>query len=341
MPANLSPEYKSAEAAFRSAREPKERLECLREMLRTIPKHKGTEHLQGDIKARIKQLTEEIAGPKKGGARGGPALVIRPEGAAQIAVLGPPNSGKSALVARLTGAHAEVGPYPFTTRFPQPAMLPYEDIHFQLVDLPPITRDHPVPWIVNALQPASAALLVVDLSDPECLDRTAEAQALLAEKRVSLLADWDAALASPDPDADDYDPFAIRLPTLLVAAKADLVDDPDGEVAVFKELGGLALPSVVTSVETGAGLDALGPFLFERLAIARVYTKTPGRAPDMGTPFTVRTGGTVHDVARLIHKDFARSVKYAKLWGRSGQFGGQQVGRDHLVNDGDIIEIHL
>ena len=115
MPANLSPEYKTAEAAFRTAREPRERLECLREMLRTIPKHKGTEHLQGDIKARIKQLTEELAGPKKGGARGGPALVIRPEGAAQVAVLGPPNSGKSALVARLTGAHAEVGPYPFTT----------------------------------------------------------------------------------------------------------------------------------------------------------------------------------------------------------------------------------
>ncbi|MDE0457160.1 MAG: 50S ribosome-binding GTPase, partial [Chromatiales bacterium] len=136
MPANLSPEYKAAEAAFRAAREPKERLECLRDMLRTIPKHKGTEHLQGDIKARIKQLTDELAGPKKGGARGGPALVIRPEGAAQVAVLGPPNSGKSALVARLTGAHAEVGPYPFTTQFPQPAMLPHEDIHFQLVDLP-------------------------------------------------------------------------------------------------------------------------------------------------------------------------------------------------------------
>ena len=341
MPANLSPEYKAAEAAFRAAREPRERLECLREMLRTIPKHKGTEHLQGDIKARIKQLTEELAGPKKGGTRGGPALVIRPEGAAQISVLGPPNSGKSALVTRLTGAHAEVGPYPFTTRFPQPAMLPYQDIHFQLVDLPPITRDHPVPWIVNALQPAGAALLVVDLSDPACLERTAEVRTLLAEKRVSLLADWGATLEPSDPDADDYDPFAIRLPTLLVAAKSDLLDDPDEEIAVFKDLGSLTLPSIAASVETGTGLDAIGPFLFERLAIARVYTKTPGRPPDMGTPFTVRTGGTVHDVARLIHKDFARSLKYARLWGRSGQFSGQQVGRDHPVHDGDIIEIRL
>ena len=256
-------------------------------------------------------------------------------------MLGPPNSGKSALVARLTGADAETGPYPFTTQFPQPAMLPHEDIHFQLVDLPPITRDHTVPWIVNALQPAEAALLVVDLSDPACLDRIAEVRTLLAEKRVTLLEDRDRALVPPDPDADDYDPFAIRLPTLMVAAKSDLLDDPDEEVAVFNELGGFALPSIATSVETGAGLDSIGPFLFERLAIARVYTKTPGRPPDMGTPFTVRTSGTVHDVARLIHKDFAHSFKFAKLWGRSGRFSGQQVGRDHPVVDGDIIEIHL
>ncbi len=340
MPANLSPEYKSAEAAFRSARELKERLECLREMLRTIPKHKGTEHLQGDIKARIRQLTEELAGPKKGGARSGPALVIRPEGAAQVAVLGPPNAGKSALVSRLTGAHAEAGPYPFTTRFPQPAMLPYEDIRFQLVDLPPITRDHPVPWIVNALQPAGAALLVVDLSDPACLERTAEVLDLLGEKRVTLLADWNAALAPPDPEADDYDPFAVRLPTLLIAAKSDLLDDPEGETAVFRELGGFDFPGIAASAGTGTGLERIGSFLFERLAVARVYTKAPGHPPDMGTPFTVRAGGTVYDVACLIHKDIARTLKYAKLWGRSGQFRGQQVGRDHPVSDGDVIEIH-
>ena len=219
-------------------------------------------------------------------------------------------------------------------------MLPYEDIHFQLVDLPPIAPDHPVPWIMNALQPAGAALLVVDLSDPACLERTAEVLDLLGEKRVTLLADWEAALAPPDPEADDYDPFAIRLPTLMVAAKSDLLGDPGGEIAVFKELGGFTLPGIAASVETGAGLDAIGPFLFKRLAIARVYTKTPGRPPDMGTPFTVRTGGTVHDVARLIHKDIARSLKYAKLWGRNGRFNGQQVGRGHPVSDGDVIEIH-
>ena len=118
MPANLSPEYKAAESSLRKARDPKERLEWLREMLRTIPKHKGTEHLQADIKARIKDLAEEFERARKGGGHGGPALVIRPEGAAQLALLGPPNSGKSSLHARLTGSNAHVAPYPFTTQHP-------------------------------------------------------------------------------------------------------------------------------------------------------------------------------------------------------------------------------
>src|SRR5436190_1775041 len=147
MPANLSPEYKAAEAAFRKSRDPRERLEWLREMLRTIPKHKGTEHLQADIKARIKELAEQLEGAKRGGAHGGPALVIRREGAAQIALIGPPNAGKSALHARLTGSAAHVGPYPFTTQYPEAGMMPHEDVQFQLIDLPPVAPEHPVPWL--------------------------------------------------------------------------------------------------------------------------------------------------------------------------------------------------
>src|SRR3989442_10167656 len=119
MPANLSPDYKDAQEAYRKARDPEERLDCLREMLRTIPRHKGTEHLQADIRTRIKELTDELSGPRKGGAHTGPAHVVHPEGAGQVALLGPPSSGKSALHHRLTGSHAAVGEYPFTTQFPQ------------------------------------------------------------------------------------------------------------------------------------------------------------------------------------------------------------------------------
>src|SRR5512139_1881979 len=179
MPANLSPEYKSAEAAFRKARDPRERLEWLREMLRTIPKHKGTEHLQADIKARIKDLGEQLEGGRRGGGHGGPALVVRPEGAAQIALIGPPNAGKSALHARLTGSGAHVAEYPFTTQYPEPGMLPHEDVQFQLVDLPAVAPEHPVPWLAGALQSADAALLVLDLREPSCVEQLQAVRTIL------------------------------------------------------------------------------------------------------------------------------------------------------------------
>jgi len=341
MPANLTPEYKAAEAAFRKAREPRERLECLREMLRTIPKHKGTDHLQADIKTRIKELTEEVAGPKKGGAHRGPATVIRPEEAAQIAMIGPPNSGKSTLHARLTGSHAQAAPYPFTTQFPQPGMLTYEDIHFQLIDLPPLSPEHPVPWIANALQPADGCLLVVDLGDPECIDQVMAAHELLAEKHVTLVERWTAEAVGPDQEEDsEHDPFAIHLPTLLIATKSDLIPALEEELRVFEELTGLRYPMLAVSATSGEGLEQVGPWLFRKLGIVRVYTKAPGRPPDTDRPFTVRRGQTVHDVAALVHKDIATALKYARLWG-GGRLNGQHVGPDHPVSDGDVIELHV
>ena len=287
MPANLTPAYKSAEAAYKRARDPAEQLECLREMHRTIPKHKGTEHLRADIKTRMKELTEQLAGPRKGGTRTGPPTVIRREGAAQVALLGPPNTGKSTMHAALTGSHAEAAPYPFATQYPLPGMLPVDDITIQLIDLPPISPQHPVPWIANALQPADAALLVVDLSHINCVEETVALHELLAERRIILTADWDHQ-AEDHGDSGDY-LFETTLPTLLIATKADMSQDVLSELEAFEELTGYAYPMLAISGVTGDGLDHLGSWLFEKLGIVRVYTKIPGQPADMGTPFTVRT----------------------------------------------------
>lgn len=336
MPANLSPEYKAAEAAFRKARDPHERLECLRDMLRTIPKHKGTDHLQADIRHRIKELTEELEGPKKGGAaRRGPALVLRPEGAAQIALIGPPNTGKSALHARLTGSHAQVAPYPFTTRFPEPGMLAFEDVHFELVDLPAISPEHPVPWLAATLQTADGCLLVADLGDPSCVDQMFALHAALREKRITLTDRWSGTSAQDE----EEDPFSLRLPALMLANKADLIDDAKEQVAAFRELTELRYPALVISVQTGLGLGEIGPWLFQNLGVVRVYTKAPGKPAEKERPFTLRRGGTVEDVARLVHKDIAQSLKYARLWSRVGA-PGMHVGRDHRLADGDVVELH-
>jgi ribosome-interacting GTPase 1 len=367
MPTNVSPEYKKAEADYRRASDPQERLQCLREMLRTIPKHKGTERLQADIKSKIKQLTEEQTGSRKGGARTGPVQAVHPEGAGQICLLGPPNAGKSSLHARLTGSHAESGPYPYTTRTLLPGMMPFEDVHFQLIDLPPISRDVMEPWIVNALQPADAAMLVVDLSDPGCMDHVVAIRDRLQEKSVTLPAPGVGTARASRPDAaapaaadagvpvtsdaiaaagDDEsteleelsDPFRIHLPTLLVANKSDLDPDPD-EVEVLEELLGVRYPAIAVSAQTGRGLADLGAVFFRGLGVVRVYTKAPGKDPDAGRPFTLRQGDTVADLALQIHKEIARSLKFARVWG-SGQFDGQQVGPDHRLQDKDIIEIH-
>jgi len=339
MPTNVSPEYKKAEEAYRKAREPGDRLDCLKEMLRTIPKHKGTDHLQADIKTRIKQLSEEVAGPKKGGRRKGPSHVVRPEGAAQLCLVGPSNAGKSSLHVRLTGSRSDIGPYPYTTHLPVPGMLPYEDVHFQLVDLPPVSGDFMEPWLINALQPADGALLVIDVSDPDCLEQVPVILERLAEKKAFLTAAWPGLEpAEPEPDETD-DPFRLDLPTVLIANKSDLDPDPE-EVKILEELLGLRYPALTMSATSGDGLDELGPFLFRALEIVRVYTKTPGKPADTDKPFTVRRGGTVLDVAHLVHKDIAQGLKFARIWGAE-VFDGQQVGPDHLVSDGDLIELHV
>jgi ribosome-interacting GTPase 1 len=346
MPANLSPEYKAAEAGFRSTREPSERLQWLREMLRTIPKHKGTEHLQADIKARIKDLGEQLEGGRKGGGHGAPALVIRPEGAAQIALIGPPNSGKSALHARLTGSGAPVAPYPFTTQLPLPGMMPHEDINFQLIDLPPIAPEHPVPWLGSTLQTADAALLVVDLGEPACVEQLATVRSMLMAKRVTLTEHWDGgddtrggARHATDGTTGADDPFGVRLPTLLLANKADRIADPAAELQALRDLAGLPFAAFAVSAATGLGLGELGPCLFSHLGIVRVYTKVPGHAADRQRPFTLRRGQTVGDVARMVHRDLVRTLRYARIWGPSG-FDGQQVGHEHRVADGDVVELH-
>jgi ribosome-interacting GTPase 1 len=347
MPANLTADYRKAEEAFRQARELRDRLDCLKEMLRTIPKHKGTDHLQADIKSRIKDLTEELAGPSKGGKRAGPIHSIRAEGAAQIAMIGPPNAGKSSLHARLTGSKTDIGPYPLTTRLPIPGMLPFEDVHIQLIDLPPVSADFMETWIVNALQPADGALLVVDVSDPECVDQIPVILQRLAEKKIFLLEQWPGFEPVTQSKADDpadvptdgeLDPFRIELPTILAANKSDLDPGPD-EVKILEELLDLHFPALACSATTGQGCDEIGALLFQGLQIVRVYTKTPGKPFKREKPFTVRAGQTILDVARLVHKDFAQDLRYARVWGHE-VFDGQQVGPEHLVADGDIVELH-
>lgn len=345
MPTNVTPEYKKAEQAFREAREPSDRLGCLREMLRLIPKHKGTEHVQADIKTRIKQLATELSQPRKGGARSGPAHAVRREGAAQVALLGPPNAGKSMLHAALTGSQSTVGAWPHTTATPIPGMAPYRDIHFQLVDLPPVASERTRPWLATALQPADAALLVVDAAAAECAAELEVVVRKMAEKRVNLVAEWPGLQegrkkrrgkrrAAPQDTFEDL--FRIRLPALLVANKIDLGNHQENLGRLRQKFG---YPAVCVSAGSGTNLDAIPAYLFKGLGVVRAYTKTPGKPPDLGRPFTLRRGATVAELATLVHKDIAGSLRFARIWGEK-VYDGQQVSPRHRIRDGDILELH-
>ena len=181
---------------------------------------------------------------------------------------------------------------------------------------------------------------VVDLAEPSCVEQLEDVHSTLRTRRVALSERWDAlSTAQQAITTDEADPFALRLPTLLLANKADRIADIDAELEAFRDLSGIRYPMLAVSATTGHGLGELGALLFAYLGTVRVYTKQPGHPPEKTRPFTLRRGETVRDVARLVHKDLERSVRYARVWGHSG-FDGQQVGLEHVLDDRDVVELH-
>ncbi|TMQ67985.1 MAG: TGS domain-containing protein [Candidatus Eisenbacteria bacterium] len=327
MPANLPPDYKEAERRFREASSHEEKLAALREMLALLPKHKGTDKLQADLRRRVSKLEEEgEQARKRGGHRFDPGHVRR-EGAGQWVLVGPPNAGKSALVRALTHAHPEVAPYPFTTRAPLPGMMPFEDVQVQLVDTPAVTVEHAEPYVPNLVHTADGVLVVLDVAADDLDQDWRVAQGLLERARV-----WPRARPVP------ADPLIIVKPVLVALNKSDL--DRDGTfVSLARETIG-AFPCRACSAEHGAGLEDLKQALFAELCRVRIYAKEPGKKPDRQRPFVLSSGATVHDLAKAVHKDVAERLKFARIWG-AARFDGQQVDRDHVLSDRDVVELHV
>lgn len=322
MPANLTPQYLEADRRFKAATTSQEKLLALEEMLATIPKHKGTEKMQADLKRRIAKLRAQTQ-QRKGAARGRPSFHVDREGAGQVVLVGAPNVGKSTLLRAFTNAQPEVADYPFTTRAPLPGMMTYENIQVQLVDLPPITSDFSEGWLFAIIRTADAAALVADLSSDDLLAQTEQVQSALSQAKLAVTA-------------------AARYPGekrgLVVANKLD-APGAAGRLELFREFTGSRLPVFPVSALFGTGVEELRRALFELLSVIRVYSKPPGRKADTSTPFILKRGATVLEAAEAIHKDFVARLKYARLWGRD-EYQGQMVGRDHVLEDGDVLELH-
>jgi ribosome-interacting GTPase 1 len=331
MPANLTPQYKKAEEEYRRAQTPEDELRCLELMLREIPKHKGTDKLQAELKAKISKAKHESEAAKKSGKKGPHGPHIQRQGAGRAIILGGPNAGKSQLLAKLTRATPEIAPYPFTTREPQPGMMQWEDVQVQLIDTPPITADVFDSSLLGLIRGSDLALLMFDAGTDDgidnftpVLDQLNQTKTRLANK--SYLSEEDVGLSFTQ--------------TFLVHNKIDLPGYED-RISLLKEFCSLDFREFRISAEHGTGLEDLRNAIYESLDVVRVYTKLPTKKEaDFDKPFTLKRGGTLLEVAELVHRDLATNFKYARVWGTAVLAPGTQMKGDYIIHDKDIVEIH-
>jgi uncharacterized protein len=330
MPANLTPTYLKAEEEYRRAQSLDEELKCLQIMLQEIPKHKGTDHLQADLKAKIAKVKRELVTEKSSGkkTRG---LRIPRQGAGTAILLGGPNAGKSQLVCSLTRATHEVAAYPFTTQTPAPAMMPWEDVTVQLIDTPPITKDYLDPSVYGLIRAAELALLMVDLGSDDGIEQCQEVLDRLNTTKTRLAA---------HSCLDENDVGLSYTRTFLLPNKFDLPEAAD-RLELLHELIPLDFPEFTISAQTGAGLEELRTRIYQSLDVVRVYSKLPtAKEADRDRPFTLRRGSQLLDLAGLVHKDFLSGLKFARVWGEAVH-DGTVVKGDYVLHDRDVVELHM
>lgn len=328
MPTNLPPEYYDAEERFRAATTPKEKVARLEEMLSTIPKHKGTDHLRADLRRKLSRLKSESQ-TRKHISRHESAFQIDREGAGQVVLVGPPNTGKSALLNALSNATPEVANFPFSTWEPTPGMMAVENVQIQLIDTPPLSREHVEPDLLDMIRRADLMIIVLDIQGYP-LDQLEDTLSLLREHRIV-----------PAQQREQLAPDArFRLvPTMVLVNKCD-DEEWDADFEVLCELLEGEWSLLPVSAGTGRNLDRLRWAVFERLGIIRVYSKPPNREADHNAPFVLAKGSTVEDFAGKVHQDFMKNLKTARIWG-TGVFDGQMVSRDHVLHDGDVVELRI
>lgn len=327
MPTNLPADYYNAQERFRSATTTADKITYLNEMMSTIPKHKGTDHLRADLRKKLSKL-KSADQSKKGGKHRVSPYHFDKEGAGQIAVIGPPNVGKSTLLNAVTNATPEVSPAPFTTWNPTPGMMLIDNVQVQLIDTPPLSQDYIDPEFLNLLRRVDMVLVMVDLqANP--VEQLHEAVDLLQKNRIAPL-HLQGKL--------ETEGFVIYVPCLVLVNKHD-GDEAAEYYQIFQELLDVECPLLPVSAATGFNIDKLKETIFDWLEIMRIYSQSPGAKPDYSAPFVVYEGCTVEEFAGKIHKDFLDTLKTARVWGKSVDFEGQMVSRDHVLQDEDVVEL--
>ena len=325
MPANLPPQYFEAEKRLRSAQSPEEKIEALQTMLAIMPKHKGTDKLHADLRRKIAKITQEA---ERHAATSKASFYIRKEGAGQIVLIGLPNAGKSQLLASLTDALPDIADYPYTTKSPMIGMMKFENVQLQIVDTPPMTIKDSRTWLINLARNTDVIAIVVDLTFPS------------VEQLETILQELENMGTIPVTGDTEEAPIGKLYKKMVVIGNKEDSGESKKHYADLYDRYHDLFPMISVSAERGNNLDELRSTLFYSLDVIRVHTKNPGKKVDLGDPMILKKGSTAKDAAEDVHKDFRKKLKYALVWG-SGKFDGQRVSQDHVLQDNDIIELHI
>jgi uncharacterized protein len=284
------------------------RIKELRSILTELPDYKNGPY--ADIRKWVLTEIDQTRGRSRVVHRD--SIAVRREGAAQVALVGPPNVGKSSLLQALSSIQIKTGDYAFTTLRPVPALTLIKGILVQLIEIPGLIGGAAEDRgggraLLGVLRGADALVYCHDAAAP-----------------IEVLLDVRAEVARA----------GIELPSILAATKAD--EAADGAIDRLRAAvpGTDVLP---VSVLDDASLEAFRDAVWGLTGLIRVFTRKP--RSDETDPMAVRPGASVADVAAQLHNDLATECRGGRVWGPSAKFPGQLVGRDHVLDEDDVVEI--
>jgi small GTP-binding protein len=351
-----------------------EKLRELEAELARTQKNKATEYHIGILKSKIAQYRRELISPRKHGASAG-GFDVKKSGDATVAMIGLPSVGKSTLLNRLTKAESKTAAYAFTTLKCIPGIMEYNEAKIQVLDLPGIIEGAKDGRgrgreVIAVARGSDLLLLLIEATNPKQRDvieselagfgirlnskppdvtvsraprggvvvnATVPVKKISEREILAALNEYGIYNANvvlrQDITVDEFidvvEGNRAYMPAIYLLTKCDLV----------KALPKLPFPYVAVAAEGGEGVDGLKAEIFRKLSLIRIYTKRRGEAADLEEPLVVRRGISVGAVCDRLHRDLRRDFRYALVWGRSVKHQPQRVGLEHVLADGDIVQV--
>jgi len=347
-----------------------EKIKLIEEEIRKTPYHKATEHHIGKLRAKRAKLKDLLeAPPKAKGKKTG--FAVKKGGDATVVLIGPPSVGKSTLLNKLTQASSKVGEYDFTTLEVVPGILKYKGAQIQLLDIPGLVGGAAKgrgrgQEILSVARVADLLVIMVDVNSADKIDQIKKeldesgvrlnqsrpkvkikklakgglkviSQAEIGKKTIEEVA-REFGYVNAEINVQEslslkelIDAFAQNrtyLPAITVVNKTDLF--PPKQKKRLKDC-------LLISAQKGVGLDQLKEAIFESLALICVYLKEKGKEADFNQPLILKKGATIGDALGKISDELLTEMKFARVWGTSAKYPGQQAGLAHQLADQDVL----